>query len=245
MTSKTRDRLFTIVGLLGVGGFLYLYAVKLFGQHGQPASMAFLEKHLGVAGLTVINIIVFLLFLILLPYRIRPALQSYGAGASAGGWKSTGAFVGFLIALFTEMFGMPLIIFIFSPFFEYPALVWWSRRTFGTFGMIVGTWLTLIGLLLIVVGWQKIHGAQKLVTDGIYRHVRHPQYIGLFMIILGWLLHWPTLLTLILAPILLIVYYKLSRREEKELAEAFGSEYEEYARRTPRFLPRFTRLQAA
>lgn len=239
MTSESRDRFFTILGLLGVAGFLYLYAVKLLGQHGQPASMAFLQKHLGIAGLTIVNILVFLLFVVVLPYRLRPS------ASSAQGWKSKGVFIGFLIALFTEMFGVPLVIFIFSPLFDYPELVWWTRRTFGSFGMIAGTWLTLLGLLLIVAGWRKIHGAQKLVTGGIYAYIRHPQYVGLFMIILGWLLHWPTLLTLILAPILLVIYYKLARREERELAEVFGDEYDEYARRTPRFFPSFAKQPAA
>ncbi len=239
MTSEARDRLFTILGLLGVAGFLYLYAVKLLGQHGQPTGMVFLQKHLGIAGLTIVNIMVFLLFVVVLPYRLRPS------ASSLRGWKSKGVFIGFLIALFTEMFGLPLVIFIFSPFFDYPELVWWTRRTFGSFGMIAGTWLTLFGLLLIVIGWRKIHGAQKLVTDGIYAYLRHPQYLGLFMIILGWLLHWPTLLTLILAPILLMIYYQQSRREERELFEVFGSEYEEYARRTPRFLPMLTKQRVA
>jgi protein-S-isoprenylcysteine O-methyltransferase Ste14 len=112
------------------------------------------------------------------------------------------------------MFGFPFIIFIFSPFFEYPKLLSISRQMFGSLGMIIG-------------------------TDGIYRYIRHPQYIGLFLIMTGWLLHWPTLLTLIIFPVLLVVYYRLAINEEKALAESFNEEFEAYRKQTSRFFPRF------
>ena len=70
------------------------------------------------------------------------------------------------------MFGLPLVIYIFSPFFDYPILRHTSRMVLGSFGMIAGTWITLMGLILVVIGWRKIHGARDLVTDGIYKHIR-------------------------------------------------------------------------
>jgi len=175
-------------------------------------------------------VLIFASFLALLPYR-RISTERY--------WKSNGAFIGFLIALFTEMFGLPLLIYIFSPFFDYPILRQTSRKVLGSFGMIAGTWITLMGLILVVFGWRKIHRAKDLVTDGIYKYIRHPQYVGLFLILLGWLLHWPTLLTLILFPILAVVYYRLALREETEMTADFGAEYENYMKQTPRFIPRF------
>ncbi len=103
--------------------------------------------------------------------------------------------------------------------------------------MIVGTWITLAGILLVFIGWRKIHKAKALVTDGVYNYVRHPQYVGLFLIMFGWLLHWPTLLTLTIFPILVTIYYRLALREENELEEAFGIEYQKYKEQTPRFFP--------
>ncbi|MFW9846844.1 MAG: methyltransferase family protein [Candidatus Thorarchaeota archaeon] len=95
---------------------------------------------------------------------------------------------------------------------------------------------------LIAVKLNRRHHRQgspeALVTDGIYKYIRHPQYAGLFLIIFGWLIHWPTLLTLIIFPILSGIYYWLAIQEEKELEDAFGTEYEKYKTLTPRFVPR-------
>ncbi len=230
MKPHARDRLLIAVGIFGIVGFLYLYSVKLFGQHGRPITSAFIETYIGRPGLIIINVLIFASFLALLPYR-RISKES--------SWKSKGAFIGFLIALFTEMFGLPLLIYLFSPFFDYPILRQVSREVLGSFGMIAGTWITLMGLILVVIGWRKIHRARDLVTDGIYKYIRHPQYVGLFLILFGWLLHWPTLLAIILFPILVVVYYRLALREEAEMAAGFGAEYENYMKQTPRFIPRF------
>ena len=220
------------VGIFGIVGFLYLYFVKLFGQHGKPITSAVIEPYIGRPGLIVLNVLVFASFVALLPYR-RISEES--------NWRSKGAFIGFLIALFTEMFGLPLVIYIFSPFFDYPILRHASREVLGSFGMITGTWLTLFGLILVVIGWRRIHRADGLVTDGIYKYIRHPQYVGLFLILFGWLLHWPTLLTIILFPILMVVYFQLALKEEKELGASLGAEYQIYMEKTPRFIPRLKR----
>jgi protein-S-isoprenylcysteine O-methyltransferase Ste14 len=108
---------------------------------------------------------------------------------------------------------------------------------FGSFGMIAGTWLTLFGVVFVILGWRKIHRSEGLVTDGIYRFIRHPQYVGLLLIIFGWLLHWPTLLTLILFPLILTLYYRLAVSEDAALVQSFGAAFENYKRKTPRFFP--------
>ncbi len=92
----------------------------------------------------------------------------------------------------------------------------------------------LAGYTLLSKAWTQIHGAHgKLVTDGIYLYARHPKYTGLFLIILGFLIQWPTLLTVLMVPILLFAYVKLARSEERRAIYEFGEQYQEYMQKTP------------
>jgi len=87
-------------------------------------------------------------------------------------------------------------------------------------------------------GWRQIYGARgQLVTGGVYEFVRHPQYTGLFLVIAGFLIQWPTFLTVIMAPILFYAYYRLSLHEEKVMHKQFGDEYKAYASGKPMFFP--------
>ena len=146
MKARTKDRFLVGIGIFGLIGFLYLYTVKLFGQHGKPPTGAFIEEYIGRNGLIILNVLVFASFLAILPYRRTSGERN---------WKSTGAFVGFLIALFTEMFGFPLIVYILSPLLDYPKLVPISRKMFGSFGMVAGTWMTLMGIVLVILGGRR------------------------------------------------------------------------------------------
>ena len=104
---------------------------------------------------------------------------------------------------------------------------------------LVSNGLMLAGLLLIGGGWRRIHGAHgALVTDGVYARVRHPQYAGLFLITIGMLIQWPTIITVATWPLLILVYYRLARREEREAERQFGDGYREYRARVPMFVPR-------
>ena len=88
-------------------------------------------------------------------------------------------------------------------------------------------------------GWVLIHASQgkRLVTDGVYAHVRHPQYSAIFLITAGFLLQWPTIITLFMWPVLMIAYYRLAMKEEREVEKQFGKAYLDYKKKVPAFLP--------
>ncbi|MFQ5651047.1 MAG: methyltransferase family protein [bacterium] len=226
-SKRSSSRALTIMGWIAICLFVAIYAVELLPHHGRPVTVSWLEQTFGTAGLIIVNIVVVLAFLALLPYR-RPTKNV---------WKSRGAFFAFVIALMTEMFGWPLFLFVLSPLLNIPKIAPDYFQLIGHWPATVGTGLSLLGVALIAVGWKQIHNAPGLVTTGIYRFVRHPQYSGIFLFTLGWILHWPSVVTLILWPVLTAAYVWLSRFEERQAIEEFGEAYKEYAARTRRFIP--------
>lgn len=169
-------------------------------------------------------------------------------------WRSMGVTLAFFVALFTEMYGFPLTIYILTGFLgsKYPALNPFSHAsghlwlTFFGGGVammnvihIISNGLVLIGFMIMWKGWKLIHGAKdSLVTDGPYAYVRHPQYSGLFLIMIGMLIQWPTIITALMFPVLIFVYYRLAKREESEMIKVCGEEYLKYAEGTPMLVPR-------
>jgi protein-S-isoprenylcysteine O-methyltransferase Ste14 len=170
-------------------------------------------------------------------------------------WRTLGVFAAFIVALFTEMYGFPLTIYILLSVFGSEVGITdpfehVSGHLLGTlFGapewvkLVIcqlGGFVMLIGLIIMGKGWKQIHRAQgELVTDGIYAYVRHPQYSGLFLITIGMLIQWPTIITLAMWPILMYAYYRLALREEREVEEKFGEAYSVYKNRVPAFIPKF------
>ena len=217
----------TVAGLTGVTVFIVIYAAEFLPRHGPPVTILWLREISGKSGLIAVNIAIVLAFLALLPYR-RP---------SETRWRSHGAFIAFVIALMTEMFGWPLLIFLIAPVVEVPSLAPWVYRNFGHSGALVGTFVSFLGVILIALGWAQIHRAQGLVNTGLYRYIRHPQYLGIFLFTGGWILHWPSTITLILWPILIGAYMWLARHEEKMAVEWFGESYAAYMKQTKRFIP--------
>ena len=106
---------------------------------------------------------------------------------------------------------------------------------------IVTNVMIFVGLYIIQQGWSLIHtaGGKRLVTDGVYARVRHPQYSGMFLVTLGLLVQWPSFLTLLMWPVLMFAYYHLAMREEKDVEKTFGKQYEEYRKKVPAFIPKF------
>jgi protein-S-isoprenylcysteine O-methyltransferase Ste14 len=169
-------------------------------------------------------------------------------------WRSMGVFTGFLVALFSEMYGFPLTIYILTSILgsRYPVLnpfshmnghlllVFLGGGALADFILhIISNGLWIMGIVIMGVGWKKIHSAKgSLVTNGIYGLVRHPQYVGLFLVSIGLTIQWPTLVTLLLWPVMFIAYYRLALREERRMVELFGERYLEYKKRVPAFFPR-------
>ncbi len=203
----------------------------------------------GLWSLVVINTAVFLIFAF-----------SFTRPRTARDWRSFGAFSGFMLALFTEMYGFPLILYLLSGWLgsRYPGLNLLSHDAghlwhtlFGWHGdphadplHIVSNVFIAGGFVLLGSAWRVLYEAQRrhtLATTGLYAHMRHPQYVGFIVIMLGFLLQWPTLLTLIMFPILVMMYVRLARQEEREALAEFGEAYARYVATTPAFFPRLGR----
>jgi len=172
--------------------------------------------------------------------------------------RSGGAFLAFLAALFTEMYGFPLTIYLLSHFFgvRIPLdhisghllgdLI--SRLALGNgwlVVMIASNILLGAGALLVTAGWRRVYQSEGgLVTDGVYRFLWHPQYTGIFLITLGFIVQWPTVATLLLWPFVIVMYVRLAKREEKDVLVEYPEAYAMYRDRTPMFFPRFRDLSA-
>jgi len=172
-------------------------------------------------------------------------------------WRSFGAFSAFIVALFTEMYGFPLTIYLLSGWLQtrYPEVNWLSHDAghlleelfgwranphFGPFHLLSFIFIGG-GFVLISAGWKALYEAQRhgtLATSGVYAYVRHPQYGGFVLVMFGFLLQWPTLLTIAMFPVLVFMYWRLARSEEREALAEFGAHYEQYMREVPAFFPR-------
>ncbi len=168
-------------------------------------------------------------------------------------WRNAGVVQAFIVALYVEMYGFPLTIYVLTSFLDLdiPWLhmkghLWATLFGWGETGamieMLIGLGIVLVGVALIIMGWGRIYSAQredKLVTGGLYSYMRHPQYTGIYLALFGQLIHWPTLPTLLLFPAIVYLYYHLAKKEEKTMLERFGREYDNYRKKVPMFFPHF------
>ncbi|MGE3702550.1 MAG: isoprenylcysteine carboxylmethyltransferase family protein [Hyphomicrobiaceae bacterium] len=204
----------------------------------------------GLWSLVVLNSAIFILFAF-----------SFFKPQTGRDWRSFGAFSAFLVALFTEMYGFPLTIYVLSGWLQsrYPGVDWLSHDAGHLLEMMFG-WranphfgpfhlLSFIfiggGFVLISTAWKVLYEAQSgrtLATTGAYAYVRHPQYVGFILVLFGFLLQWPTLLTLAMFPVLIVMYVRLAKGEERAALAEFGDAYRRYMADVPGFVPKLSTL---
>jgi protein-S-isoprenylcysteine O-methyltransferase Ste14 len=193
----------------------------------------------------VIAIVLLVLYFVLRYVPIRTRFEK----------RSGGVLAAFIVALFTEMYGFPLTIYLLSTRFgiEIPLThkyghLWAALLTYlgldilygWAFVMILSNVMIVIGIIWITRGWEQVYrSGGELVTTGIYARMRHPQYSGIILAAAGFLVQWPTLLTIVLFPFVVGMYYKLALREERDVEEKYREDYREYRERVPAFVPRF------
>jgi protein-S-isoprenylcysteine O-methyltransferase Ste14 len=203
----------------------------------------------GLWGLVVVNSIVFIGF-----------AYSFFKPVNVRDWRSFGAYSAFIVALFAEMYGFPLTIYLLSGWLgsKFPNVnlfghdaghLWWvvtgqqGNPHFGALHLLSAVFL-VAGFMLLSKAWHVLYHAQRrreVAMTGPYRLVRHPQYCGFVAIMFGFLLQWPTLLTLLMFPVLVLMYVRLAIAEERDSEKALGDAWRQYAAVTPRFIPRLSK----
>lgn len=179
-------------------------------------------------------------------------LYRYAAPKRWREWAGAGLVQAFIIALYAEMYGFPLTIYLLTGFFgidiplnAMPGHLWSTLLGYGMVGgmieMLLGSVFILLGVVLLLSGWRSVYQARqegRFAREGLYGVIRHPQYTGIMLAVFGQIVHWPTIITVALFPVIVLVYVRLARKEEKDMIERFGAAYQEYMQQVPRFFPR-------
>lgn len=204
----------------------------------------------GLWSLVIINSLIFIFFAF-----------SFFKPQTKRDWRTLGSFSAFILALMTEMYGFPLTIYLLYGWLskKFPQVDFFSHDSghllhtllglkgdphFDTLHILSNV-LIVAGFWLLSISWRILYKAQQeksLAVTGPYRYIRHPQYAAFILVMVGFLFQWPTLVTLVMFPVLVWSYIRLSLKEEREVEGEFGETYREYARKTPRFFPKWRQL---
>lgn len=208
-----------------------------------------LSESYGLWPLVIINSAIFIIFAF-----------SFTKPKTSHDWRSLGTFSAFVVAMFVEMYGFPITIYFLSGWLQsiIPETdllahdnghLWYSLL--GLDGNphlnpfhLLSNLLILTGFIIVYKSWKILHAAQlsqTLAATGPYAYVRHPQYVGFILVMIGFLFMWPTLTTLVMFPILVTVYIRLAKREEDFILEEFGSIYIDYRKEVPAFIPNWSK----
>ena len=217
-------KLITLIFIISV--FLFYISVTVYGWNNW--------------GFAIVNMVFFGVFVLFTQIRKKLARLP------------SSIYLAFIVALYAEMYGFPLTLYLFTWIFGISNVYTLEHLFAGVIGenlfaflfhiilLPLSNIIMLIGIVLIIVGWRQIFNAKgKLVTTGIYTHVRNPQYLGMLLLTFGMNVQWLTILSLLLWPLLAILYYRLAREEAKEMEEKFGEKFRIYEQNVPLFIPRF------
>ena len=210
--------------------------------------MEHMDQAYGLWSLVILNSLIFIIFAF-----------SFTKPKTSTDWRSFGAFSAFIVALFTEMYGFPLTIYLLSGWLteKYPSVDFLSHENghllhtfFGFEGdphfdpfHIASIVFIFFGFIMLSSAWRVLYEAQKarkMAVTGLYAKMRPPQYVAFVLIMFGFLLQWPTLITVIMFPILVVVYMRLAKREEANAKVQFGKAWDDYAAHVPAFIPRLS-----
>lgn len=104
--------------------------------------------------------------------------------------------------------------------------------------LVLGAWIAIKGVKETTLKVAETHRTETIVTTGVYSTVRHPQYLGGLLAHVGISFLLSAQYSLLLTPLMVVLIYLISKKEEEELIREFGKEYEDYKKKVPMLIPK-------